>query len=765
MAIDPSTPKTVYAADYRGVFKSNLLSGNFIEWHACNNGLTGGVTALAIDSDVTSTLYAGAFGVFKTIDGGVSWNLNLTGLRAYLPSALAVDPQTPTTLYVGTDIGIFKSIDSGLSWVRFPDGPVDVRAVAIDYQNPSTVYAGSFSSGFFKSTDGGATWIHPQNFLTQLRVLVVDPQTPTTIYSESGGVAKSTDAGATWTRSAFLGLVYSLAIDPQTPTTLYAGTHNNGIFRSTNGGATWSTVNGTARVVQGLAIDPLTPSTLYAGSISDGVLKSTDAGASWTVSSTGLPNALVGTIVVDPNEPSNVYVATHDKFDMVGQGVFRSNNGGATWTTLNDGLTNFNITALTLDPQNPTTLYASVPGDILRITVTSVNNAPVANSQSVTTTEDNPIAITLTGSDVDGDSLTFTVTSSPTNGVLSGTAPNVTYTPDADYNGSDSFTFKVNDGSVDSGIATVSITINPVNDPPLPEANGPYTANEGSTITFDASGSSDVEGDPLQYRWDFDGDGLWDTEWSDSPTASHTWDDDWAGTAAVEVRDGEATATATATVTVNNVAPTVDAGEDQEVYPGDPVSFSGSFTDIGLLDTHEIEWDFGDGNSAVGTLTPTHTFPPSGTYTVTLTVTDDDGGVGSDTLTVIVKRIIVPIDIKPGSFPNSINPNSRGVIPVAILNDGTIDLALVDVSTVTFGPGGAGSVHGGHFEDVDKDGDDDLVLHFITQDSGIQDGDTSATLYANLTKGWQIMGEDTVRTVPPEEEGNVPPGKGKDKGK
>ena len=66
------------------------------------------------------------------------------------------------------------------------------------------------------------------------------------------------------------------------------------------------------------------------------------------------------------------------------------------------------------------------------------------------------------------------------------------------------------------------------------------------------------------------------------------------------------------------------------------VNFSGSFTDPGWLDTHTIEWDFGDGNTATGTLIPTHTYSNDGVYIVTLTVTDDDGGVGVDTITVSV---------------------------------------------------------------------------------------------------------------------------------
>jgi VCBS repeat-containing protein len=97
------------------------------------------------------------------------------------------------------------------------------------------------------------------------------------------------------------------------------------------------------------------------------------------------------------------------------------------------------------------------------ITIDAVNDTPVADAQSVTTDENTPVAITLTASDVDGDSLTYSVVTTPVSGSLSGSAPNLTYTPNNNFNGQDSFTFTVNDGTVDSNEATVSITVNAVN--------------------------------------------------------------------------------------------------------------------------------------------------------------------------------------------------------------------------------------------------------------------------------------------------------------
>ncbi len=112
-----------------------------------------------------------------------------------------------------------------------------------------------------------------------------------------------------------------------------------------------------------------------------------------------------------------------------------------------------------------------------------------------------------------------------------------------------------------------------------------------------------------------------------------------------------------------------------------------------------------------------------------------------------VTVVPVAIDIKPGSYPNSINPKSKGVIPVAILTDQDFDATTVDVSTVVFGLAGAQPKHNGHIEDVDGDGDDDLMLHFKTQDTGIQCGDTEATL-SGVTFGSQaIEGSDFINTV------------------
>ena len=108
--------------------------------------------------------------------------------------------------------------------------------------------------------------------------------------------------------------------------------------------------------------------------------------------------------------------------------------------------------------------------------------------------------------------------------------------------------------------------------------------------------------------------------------------------------------------------------------------------------------------------------------------------------------IMVDIDIKPGSDPNSININSRGVIPVAILTTEEFDAAEVDPGTVLFGPLGAYPENYA-LEDVDYDGDIDMVLHFRTQDAGIAPEDTEAVLTGETYEGRKIEGYDSVRVL------------------
>ncbi|QAA34848.1 tandem-95 repeat protein [Clostridium manihotivorum] len=132
------------------------------------------------------------------------------------------------------------------------------------------------------------------------------------------------------------------------------------------------------------------------------------------------------------------------------------------------------------------------------INVTAVNDAPVANGQTLNTDEDKSLSGVLTGSDIDGDNLKYYVVKAPSHGSLNINQDGTfTYTPNKDYNGTDSFTFKNNDGTVDSAPATVNLTVKPVNDAPI--ANGQNLTSDEDKVLSGTLTGSDVDGDSLKY--------------------------------------------------------------------------------------------------------------------------------------------------------------------------------------------------------------------------------------------------------------------------
>ncbi len=204
---------------------------------------------------------------------------------------------------------------------------------------------------------------------------------------------------------------------------------------------------------------------------------------------------------------------------------------------------------------------------------------------------------------------------------------------------------------------------------PFVNAGPDQTVDEASLVTF--SGSFN---DPARLRlplageaigWDF-GDGSVITG---TLVPAHTYADDGHYTVTLTVTDTDGLAGQDSLqITVNNLAPTVEAGPGGSVLAANPISFSGGFSDPGSLDTHTILWDFADGATASGTLTPSHTFASPGTYTVTLTVTDDDGGAGQDTTAITVTGSQLVYD--PGDHPGSTSgatpsPPPRPVLPLS----------------------------------------------------------------------------------------------------
>jgi photosystem II stability/assembly factor-like uncharacterized protein len=203
------------------------------------------------------------------------------------------------------------------------------------------------------------------NALTDIDVisLAIDPRDPATIYAgigyersfdQPGGVFKSTDGGTTWS-SANTGLakidIRALAIDPETPAVIYAGVYDGGVFKTTDGGASWSVENAglSDTRILALAIDPTAPATIYAGAETGGIFKSTDGGESWLP--TGLTKGEIRVLAVDPNGSNALYAGATS-------GLIRSTDGGATWVPINKAMATGCFGAFVIDPFNPNPLYA-----------------------------------------------------------------------------------------------------------------------------------------------------------------------------------------------------------------------------------------------------------------------------------------------------------------------------------------------------------------------------------------------------------------------
>lgn len=286
----------------------------------------------------------------------------------------------------------------------------------------------------------------------------------------------------------------------------------------------------------------------------------------------------------------------------------------------------------------------SAPGTVT-ITVRPVNDAPVANGQAVAVAEDGSAAVTLSGSDIDGDALSFAVAQPPAHGTLSGYAPNLTYVPAANYDGPDSFTFTVSDGQATSAAATVAITVTPVNDAPV-AGDDAYATAEDTVLSVPAPGvlgnDTDIDGGtlsailvagPAHGTVALDPSGAFVY----TPTANYNGPDFFSYLAS----DGQAssgTATVTIQVSAVNDAPVADVSPDEQSFKANStVTFSGapSFDVDGTIVSYS--WNFGDGTTATGA-TVTKRYKKIGVYIVTLTVSDDLGATDTDTGRAIVTK-------------------------------------------------------------------------------------------------------------------------------
>ena len=336
-----------------------------------------------------------------------------------------------------------------------------------------------------------------------------------------------------------------------------------------------------------------------------------------------------------------------------------------------------------------TPLPAECATATVSITIDPVNDPPVADANAVTTDEDTAVTITLTGSDIDGDPLTFAVATPPGNGSvgtitqLTQTSASVTYTPNTDFNGADSFTFTANDGTVDSAPAMISLTVNPINDPPTADS-GAATTDEDLPVTITLTGG-DIDADPLTFAiatGPANGSLSVITLINDTTAeVTYTPAADFNGTDSFtfSVNDGTvASAPATIALTVNpvNDPPVADAGTastDEDIAV--TITLNGSDVEGDALTFAIVT---GPGNGALGAITQINDTSAEVTYTPatdfngadSFTFTANDGTVDSAPATISLT--VNPINDPPTADSGAATTDED--LPVTItLTGGDID--------------------------------------------------------------------------------------------
>lgn len=336
--------------------------------------LSGRITAIALHPADGRTLWAGAAagGVWKSTDRGDRWRPVMDYENAITVGSIAVDPNNPDVVYVGTGepafnldtydgAGLFKSTDGGESWkVTGLTGVFAFSRVLVHPRDGSIIYASAIhnNAGFYRSADGGRTW---QRILTDdIYDITINPVNPNELWVGGGraGVMRSQDGGLSFVPSGN-GLVagdsgvgrISVQVAPSSPSTLFAlmcvhtygpnsEEHVTKICRTTNSGLTWQTVFlntpnflNNPGFPQGefnntIAIRPDDPNVVVAGGV--WLYRTTDGGASWSLIGFGV-HPDYHALAFDPTDPNRLYAGNDG-------GVYRSDQGGSSFLRKTTGL-------------------------------------------------------------------------------------------------------------------------------------------------------------------------------------------------------------------------------------------------------------------------------------------------------------------------------------------------------------------------------------------------------------------------------------------
>jgi photosystem II stability/assembly factor-like uncharacterized protein len=290
---------------------------------------------------------------------------------------IALHPANPNILYIATNDYIYKTRDGGQTWNNLSRGMSHSRVIsmAIDPVYPATVYAGTKGDAVYKSYDGGQRWVSLRQGLDSVDVssvvnqFVFDPADSNKLFvATTMGIFETRNGGESWEKRMDgmreVLMVVTLAMDHRQPTIMYAGT-SGGVYKTVNRASRWQIVNdglvspevrSTSRAlgVTVVQVDPRDSSVIYAATL-NGLYKSVDGAASWSRIAQSLPDQMISAMVLDRAKPGVIYVASR-------QGVYRSQDGGTTWAAINRGLATLNIRSLVQSPLDPMIFYVGTNG-------------------------------------------------------------------------------------------------------------------------------------------------------------------------------------------------------------------------------------------------------------------------------------------------------------------------------------------------------------------------------------------------------------------
>lgn len=302
-------------------------------------------------------LYVGTIGegLYRSTDGGQSYTRSWRGMFVEcFVRALVVHPQDPATLFLGNEHGLFKSEDGAESWVQvssLADGK-QVWSLLVPKHDPNTLLVGTCPSAIFRSTDSGKTWQQaraafrqdcPRIIHTRVTTLAGDPTLGDTLFAgiEIDGVWRSTDYGASWEKAS-RGIssedIHSIMIVPGSPARVLVVTDND-INLSTDSGSNWKPLSLGKQVSmpysRGLAQRPGAPEVLLVGlgdgppGTQGGIARSTDAAQTWRTSELSCkPNSTIWSFATNAADPDLIYAAS------VSGEIHRSTDGGSSWSKL-----------------------------------------------------------------------------------------------------------------------------------------------------------------------------------------------------------------------------------------------------------------------------------------------------------------------------------------------------------------------------------------------------------------------------------------------